>query len=218
MRIWFRESLAAQEIEEYLCVAPPHVGVILAFGRLITEIPPSIDHLLGRPSADAELQALARNEIGGPGVLGAVENIVLGQEPERGPFLDAAAAAKSAATVLADLGVALPLDRPARRMSVAQQQTIEICKSLVRKARLIVMDEPTAALTDREIDALFALIKRLQGQGVAFVYISHRLEELPRIADRITVLVYGNVIASGPPAEIRSNSAVQEAYLGAVAA
>ena len=64
----------------------------------------------------------------------------------------------------------------------------------MRHARLIVMDEPTAALTDRETDALFALIAKLKAQGVAFVYISHRLEELPRIADRITVIRDGRAI------------------------
>ena len=128
--------------------------------------------------------------------LGVIENIVLGVEPRRGLFLDRAAAAREAAKVLAELGIALPLDRPARRLSVAEQQLTEICKCLVRKARLIVMDEPTAALTDRETDALFALIGRLRAQGVAFVYISHRLEELPRIADRVTVLRDGKAVGT----------------------
>jgi ABC-type sugar transport system ATPase subunit len=73
---------------------------------------------------------------------------------------------------------------------------------LVRRARLIVMDEPTAALTDRETDALFALIAGLKAQGVAFVYISHRLEELPRIADRITVLRDGKAIETRAAAEL----------------
>jgi ribose transport system ATP-binding protein len=70
----------------------------------------------------------------------------------------------------------------------------EIAKALVREARLIVMDEPTAALTEREIDALFALIAKLKARGVAFAYISHRLEELPRISDRITVIRDGKTI------------------------
>jgi ribose transport system ATP-binding protein len=126
--------------------------------------------------------------------LGVIENIVLGVEPRRGLFLDRAAAANEAAMVLSELGITLPLDRPARRLSVAEQQLTEIAKCLVRKARLIVMDEPTAALTEREIDALFALIAKLKAQGVAFVYISHRLEELPRIADRVTVLRDGRGI------------------------
>jgi ribose transport system ATP-binding protein len=126
--------------------------------------------------------------------LGVIENILLGHEPERGPFLDRAAAAKRAAGVLAELGIVLPLDRPARRLSVAQQQMVEISKALARRARLIVMDEPTAALSERETDALFALIAKLKAQDVAFVYISHRLEELPRISDRITVIRDGRTV------------------------
>jgi ribose transport system ATP-binding protein len=137
--------------------------------------------------------------------LGVIENIVLGIEPVRGLFLDAKAAAERAKTALTELGIALPLDRKARRLSVAEQQLTEIAKALVRHARLIVMDEPTAALTDRETDALFALIARLKSEGVAFVYISHRLEELPRIADRITVIRDGRAIetraASAMPQE-----------------
>ena len=134
--------------------------------------------------------------------LGVIENIVLGVEPRRGLFLDRAAAASEAAKVLAELGIALPLDRPARRLSVAEQQLTEIAKCLVRKARLIVMDEPTAALTDREIEALFALIAKLKAQGVAFVYISHRLEELPRIADRVTVLRDGRGVETRAMAQM----------------
>ncbi|MBV9440197.1 MAG: sugar ABC transporter ATP-binding protein [Candidatus Eremiobacteraeota bacterium] len=134
--------------------------------------------------------------------LGVVENVVLGIEPRRGFFLDRGAAVREAAAVLAELGIALPLDRPARTLSVAEQQLTEIAKCLVRHARLIVMDEPTAALTEREIDALFGLIARLRSQGVAFVYISHRLEELPRIADRITVLRDGKDVATRPLGEM----------------
>jgi ribose transport system ATP-binding protein len=134
--------------------------------------------------------------------LGVIENIVLGVEPRRGLFLDKAGATARAGRVLAELGIALPLDRPARRLSVAEQQLVEIAKCLVRQARLIVMDEPTAALTEREIDALFVLIARLKAQGVAFVYISHRLEELPRIADRVTVLRDGRAIETRPLAQL----------------
>jgi ribose transport system ATP-binding protein len=134
--------------------------------------------------------------------LGVIENVVLGIEPVRGWFLDRGAAAARAAAVLGELHITLPLDRPARRLSVAQQQLTEIAKALVRHARVIVMDEPTAALTDRETDALFALIATLKAQGVAFVYISHRLEELPRIADRITVIRDGKAIETRPIAEM----------------
>ena len=141
--------------------------------------------------------------------LGVIENIVLGVEPRRGAFLDRRAAASEAAKVLGELGIALPLDRPARRLSVAEQQLTEIAKALVRKARLIVMDEPTAALTEREIDALFALIAKLKAQGVAFVYISHRLEELPRIADRVTVLRDGKAIETRAAAQMPQDEMIR---------
>jgi len=126
--------------------------------------------------------------------LRVVDNVLLGHEPVRGAFLDARAAVARVSSVLGELGIALPLERKARSLSVAEQQMTEIAKALVRKARLIVMDEPTAALTEREIDALFALIAKLTAQGVAFVYISHRLEELPKISDRITVIRDGKTV------------------------
>ena len=141
--------------------------------------------------------------------LGVIENIVLGVEPRRGLFLDRAAAANEAAKVLGELGIVLPLDRKARRLSVAEQQLTEIAKCLVRKARLIVMDEPTAALTDREITALFALIAKLKAQNVAFVYISHRLEELPRIADRVTVLRDGKAVETRAMAQMPPDDVIR---------
>jgi ribose transport system ATP-binding protein len=134
--------------------------------------------------------------------LRVIDNILLGHEPTRGGLLDRKTALARARAVLAELGIGLPLETPARRLSVAQQQMTEIAKSLVRKARLIVMDEPTAALTEREIDALFALIATLKAQGVAFVYISHRLEELPKISDRITVIRDGKTIETRATADM----------------
>jgi ribose transport system ATP-binding protein len=130
--------------------------------------------------------------------LSVVDNLLLGHEPVTRGFLDRRAAIARAGEVLAELGITLPLALPARKLTVAQQQLTEIAKALLRKARLIVMDEPTAALTEPEIDALFALIAQLRAQSVAFVYISHRLEELPRISDRITVLRDGKTVETRP--------------------
>ena len=120
----------------------------------------------------------------------SIENIVLGIEP------DARAVSRSQSRGREARPRVLARARHQRSRSTGrragsrsrEQQLTEIAKALVRHARLIVMDEPTAALTERETDALFALIAQAQGRGVAFVYISHRLEELPRIADRITVM------------------------------
>lgn len=133
--------------------------------------------------------------------LNAIDNIVLGSEPSRGPFIDERAARERAAAVFAELGITLPLNVETSRLSVAQQQMIEIAKVLSRHARIIVMDEPSAALTDREIDRLFEIIATLKAKGAGIIYISHRLEELPRIADRITVLRDGAAIETRPIAE-----------------
>jgi ribose transport system ATP-binding protein len=141
--------------------------------------------------------------------LSIVDNLLLGHEPVKNGFLDRRAAVAQASAVLGELGIALPLAAPARKLSVAQQQLTEIAKALLRKARLIVMDEPTAALTEREIDALFALIAKLKAQGVAFVYISHRLEELPRISDRITVVRDGKTIETRATVDLPQNEMIR---------
>ncbi|HKU81487.1 MAG TPA: sugar ABC transporter ATP-binding protein, partial [Candidatus Tumulicola sp.] len=120
---------------------------------------------------------------------------------------DEAASAQRARRVLDELGLELPFDLPAARLSVGQQQLVEIAKALARNARIIVMDEPSAALSEREIDRLFAIIARLKAAGAGIIYISHRMDELPRIADRITVLRDGEAVetrraADFPIAEI----------------
>jgi len=126
--------------------------------------------------------------------LNAIENIILGNEPVSGVFLDSKKAADIASTGLAELGITIPVTVEVSKLSVAQQQMIEIAKVITKKARIVVMDEPSAALTDREIDKLFAIIAKLKSNGVGIIYISHRLEELPKIADRITVLRDGKAI------------------------
>lgn len=126
--------------------------------------------------------------------LSAVENLVLGSEPTRRGLLDGSAARDRARGVFSELGITLPLEVPVARLSVGQQQLVEIAKALSKHAHIIVMDEPTAALTQPEIERLFALVKRLKAAGQGVIYISHRLEELPRIADRITILRDGRVI------------------------
>jgi ribose transport system ATP-binding protein len=141
--------------------------------------------------------------------LNALQNIMLGNEPTRGGMLDERAARERATSVLHELGIELPFDRPASRLSVAQQQLIEIAKALSKRARIIVMDEPTAALTEREIDALFALIARLKGGGAGIIYISHRMEELPKIADRITVLRDGSIVETRTATEFSPSDVIR---------
>jgi ABC-type sugar transport system ATPase subunit len=133
--------------------------------------------------------------------LTAAQNINLGDEPLRGPFVDERAAQARAKRSLDELGLEIPLNRPTALLSVGQQQVVEIAKALARKARIIVMDEPSAALTDREIDRLFAIVGRLKAAGAGVIYISHRMEELPRIADRVTVLRDGHVVETRAAAD-----------------
>jgi ribose transport system ATP-binding protein len=174
-------------------------GTILIDGKEVTIASPAAAEAMGIGMIYQEFNLVPQ--------LNAVDNIVLGQEPTRGLLLDANAAAERARAAFADLGIEVPLTIPVGRLSVAQQQLIEIAKVLSRKARIVVMDEPSAALTDREVDRLFAIIKRLRSAGVGIIYISHRMEELPQIADRITVLRDGAAIetrlqSAFPPDEI----------------
>jgi ribose transport system ATP-binding protein len=140
--------------------------------------------------------------------LSAMDNIVLGNEPMRGIFLDERAALTRAMQACTELGIELPLNVPTGQLSVAQQQLVEIAKVLSRKARIIVMDEPSAALTDNEIERLFTIIRTLKNTGVGIIYISHRMEELPQIADRITVLRDGQSIETRTTADFPADEII----------
>jgi ribose transport system ATP-binding protein len=139
--------------------------------------------------------------------LTAPANISLGTEPTRGGLIDLGAVRARAGQALAELGLELPLDVAVSRLSVGQQQLVEIAKVLARAARIIVMDEPTAALSDREIERLFVIVRRLRAGGAGIIYISHRMNELSRIADRVMVMRDGKVVETRnasdfPPEEI----------------
>ncbi len=120
--------------------------------------------------------------------LTAVENIFLGQELTRWGFVARKQERRLAADLFERLGVEIDLDAPCRQLSTAQQQLVEIAKALAFDARIIVMDEPSAALTSHEVDRLFEIIRDLKSRGVGVLYISHRLDEVFAIADRVTVL------------------------------
>jgi len=130
--------------------------------------------------------------------LTAVANVTLGAEPTRGGLIDSRSAVQRAMHVFDELGLRVPLDVPVAKLSVGQQQLVEIAKVLARSARIIVMDEPTAALADREIEGLFAIVARLRSAGAGIIYISHRMEELSRIADRIAVMRDGSIVETRP--------------------
>ena len=128
--------------------------------------------------------------------LTAMENIVLGHEPVHGFFsmLDTKRAGDTSRSALAQFGEELDLEEPVEHFSVAQQQIVEIAKALTRQARVLALDEPTASLTESERENLFAILRRLKSEGTGIIYVSHRLEEIFDIADRITVLRDGRAI------------------------
>ncbi|RYE76756.1 MAG: sugar ABC transporter ATP-binding protein, partial [Hyphomicrobiales bacterium] len=142
--------------------------------------------------------------------MNAVENIFLAREI-RGALrlLDRKAMRRRAAEIMQRLGVDVPLDVPVKRLSVAQQQFVEIAKALSLDARILVLDEPTATLTPSEVEHLFKVMRELRRQGVAVVFISHHLEEIFEICDRITVLRDGNYVADCDVSEINNDRLVE---------
>ncbi|HWS89517.1 MAG TPA: sugar ABC transporter ATP-binding protein [Pyrinomonadaceae bacterium] len=124
------------------------------------------------------------------------ENIFLGREPVRLGLIDRRAVNRRAAEVLGGLGLNLDPRRPVKGLRVAEQQMVEVAKALSLDARVLIMDEPTAALTEHEIKELFAAIRGLKAKGVSVVYISHRMEELFEIGDRVTVLRDGRSVGT----------------------
>ena len=129
--------------------------------------------------------------------LSIAENIFLGKEKYTGPgVLTRREMEKESAKVLESLGMSgIDTRKQISELSVAQQQMVEISKVLFNNSSIVVMDEPTAVLTDRETESLFEVMETLKKQGVSIIYISHRLEEVQRMCDRVTVLRDGSVIS-----------------------
>ncbi len=130
--------------------------------------------------------------------MNAAENIFLGREPSSAMpgVIDFKTMYSDAEAIIRELGVAVDVHAPMNQLSVAQQQMVEIAKATSRKSRIIAMDEPSATLTDHELENLFALIRRLKAEGVSIIYISHRLEEIFAICDRVTVMRDGAWVAT----------------------
>lgn len=139
------------------------------------------------------------------------ENVLLGRLPlTRFGLLDRAELTRRAVEHLDRVGLHVDPGRKVGRLSVAQQQQVEIAKALSLDARILLLDEPTAALGDEESEALFRLIEELRDQGVGFAYISHRLGEIGRVADRIVVLRDGSRVAAYDQAEVPVERLVED--------
>jgi ribose transport system ATP-binding protein len=152
--------------------------------------------------------------------LSVAENLALGDLPVRRLFrvatlVDRARMREEARAQLASFDLAPDPDLPVGQLGFAEQQIVAIAKALRRRCRVLILDEPTAALEDREVARLFAVLRRLQSQGAAIVYVSHRLEEIVKLADRCTVLRDGRVAAVARRGEFSAADLVQAMTGGA---
>ncbi len=162
-------------------------GVIKVDGEEVTFKSPK--------EAEAKGIAVIHQELNILPDLTVAENLFLGNEQTAGfGILKNKEMNREATRILKQLGLDIDVRTPAGTLSVGKQQIIEIAKAIETNAKVIVMDEPTAALTDREIHTLFKTIRKLQSEGVSFVYISHRMEEIFAICDRITILRDGQSV------------------------
>ena len=189
----------------------PDQGRIRAFGRELQFNDPRDARRLGIVTIFQELMVVPD--------LNVIENIVLGNEPSMGPggaIISRREALEVTRRMLAVLGEGMNIDpwAPAGRLSTAQKQVIEIARALLLKAPVIIMDEPTAALSAREAERLLRSIRQLREEGRAILYVSHRLDEVRAIADRVTVLRGGQHIATLHASEIASTRQLIELMVG----
>ncbi len=138
------------------------------------------------------------------------QNVFLGREPRRAGLVDRKGMERRTRELLDDLGIDfIEPDAPVRTLTVAEQQIVEIVKALSYDARVIQMDEPTAALAGHEVELLYGIVRRLQERGVAIIYVSHRLREIFDLCDTITVLKDGRLVSTGPADEIDTDELVR---------
>jgi rhamnose transport system ATP-binding protein len=142
--------------------------------------------------------------------LSVAENVVMGRHPLKAARrIDRRALRREVQELLDRLGVRLDADRPVRGLSIADQQIVEIAKALSFEARVLIMDEPTAALSGPEVERLFGVVRTLQERGAAVLFISHRLEEVFAIADTTTVMRDGAVVHAARTAEMTPDEVVR---------
>jgi len=177
-------------------------GRILLNGRLVRFASPR--------DAEAAGVAVIHQELSLVPYMTVAENIFLGREPTtRFRTVDHRRMRREAEGLLADrLGVHVDVDRPMGELPVAVQQLVEVAKALSRRAAILIMDEPTSALAETEAERLFEIIAQLKSGGTGVVYISHRMDEIYRLADRITVLRDGDRIGTAPAKDLSAEQMI----------
>ena len=181
----------------------PDAGTITVDGKDAEHLTPIKSKLLGIATIYQEFNLIPD--------LSVAENVFLGRLPtkERWPHpVDWRKMRKDARAFFEQVGIALDPDAIVRTLSIAEQQLVEIAKALSVDAKVIILDEPTATLTRREISALFTLLKKMKKRGIGIIYISHRLEEIEQIGDRVTVLRDGKLVGTWNAADVQINELI----------
>ena len=156
----------------------------------------------GLPGSEARGIALIAQELALVPGLSVAENLLLGREPHRFGLVRWGELREEARRALDRVGLAIPVETPVRELGIGQQQLVEIAKALIKNAAILVLDEPTAALPEADTQRLLDLLGDLRRRGVAAIYVSHRLDEVFALADRITVLRDGRSVGTARRSEI----------------
>jgi ribose transport system ATP-binding protein len=141
--------------------------------------------------------------------LSVAENMLLGREHKTGPMVDRRSMEKACQSVLTRLGVHFAASTKVSELSMAERQLVEIARALIANSRILVMDEPTTSLSSRETEAMFALVRQLRDEGLAIIYISHRMAEIYELADRVSVLRDGSYVGTLVGDQISAERLVQ---------
>jgi ribose transport system ATP-binding protein len=179
----------------------PDAGTIAIDGQRVTFASPR--------DARAHGVAIVHQELALVPTLSVAENVLLGEPPSRAGLVDRAAMASEARAALAVLDPSITVEQPAGALRLGQQQLVEIARAMRRRPRLLVLDEPTSALTPHETARLFDGIRALVAEGAAVIYISHRMDEIATIGDRITVLRDGRHVATRPARPLQEQELVR---------
>jgi ABC-type sugar transport system ATPase subunit len=176
-------------------------GVIHTYGREVRFSSPIEAHRAGLVAIYQEFSLVP--------ALSIAANLFLGREKTRGGMLRTSDENERATEILARLGTSLDPARPISTLSVSEQQLVEIARALLADARVLIMDEPTAALTPREVKRLFEILRDLASHGIGILFVSHRLNEVLEISDRITVMRDGVTVATRPTPEMSRRDLIE---------
>ena len=165
---------------------------------------------VGRADAEAHGIRMVMQELHLIANLTVAENIFIDKLPSRFGFIDYPKLNSAAREIMQDVGLSdISPSVPVGSLGVGQQQMVEIAAGLSQSCRILALDEPTASLTDKEIELLFGQINKLKAEGVGIIYISHRIEEVIRIADRVTVLRDGKVVSTRPTSQLNISDIIR---------